>query len=328
MISSRLLNLESIEDRMVPAAISISYLGSTFVVLSNTSGQSDHGRVSTPTVTRAEVFRVISDDGSTQYLLRTANWAGNWNQYLAPSTRAATVSPSTVKVPYAPNYRADASENSGVANRANSQSQNEVASKPESTEISVPFGISSTGTRLAANSDLTGSQSTSDSSLPTSTPQQIDSGSGISRRNLPLVGSLDVVENPLGSVPMTPAEQPANNGQLLSESAEPALADVLPVVATQLANAMPLTGLLPFHFDELESGVRNVLDRVANLDETWVEEASGMEDYLWITAGALVAGGVLQAAWSRRNQLSDRRVLGLDSVLARWGSPYDGRLGG
>jgi len=327
MTSPRLLNLETIEDRLVPAVISVSYLGSAFVL--QTTSQGDHGRASTPTVTRAEVFRVINDDGSVQYLLRSANWSGNWNQYLVPSrTPTPAAARSTVEVPYSPNYRPDRSESSNIASRSSIRQKDEANSDTLNAAVSVPFNFPPTGTHAAANDGSEIDQIANAASQAIRTPVQVDVGAGSSRRSLPLVGSLEVIENPVASMPIPPAENPENNPQPLPESAEPGLAEVIPAVAVQIVNTLPLAGLLPFNLTELESGVRSVLDRVANLDETWVEEASGLEDYLWITAGALVAGGVIQAAWSRRNQRTDRRVLGLDSVLARWGSPYDGRLGG
>lgn len=329
MTSPCLLNLESIEDRVVPAAISISYLGSAYVLQTNASSHSNHERASTPTITRAEVFRVVNDDGSIQYLLRTANWSGNWNQYLTPSKMPEPQAPrSSVQVPYSPNYRPVQTSNSSESSPTKTQQKSEASSEAVDLAVSVPFNFVSVDTQSAANEGpevnqpIQGTSQTQRTSLPS------DTSSNSGRRSLPLIGSLEVIEMPSVTVPLPPVEVPPNEGQPFRESAEPGLADIIPVVATQLANALPLTGLFPFNTAEVESGVRTVLDRVANLDESWVEESSGLESYLWLAAGTLVAGGLIQAGWSRRYHLTDRRVLGLDSVLARWGSPYEGRLGG
>src|SRR5205823_14214002 len=86
----------------------------------------------------------------------------------------------------------------------------------------------------------------------------------------------------------------------------------------------PLPGLIPFTFAAIETGVRNVLDRVADLDQVLSETPATTEDYLWLAAATLVAGGVAQAAWTQRSRPTDPRTLGLDSVLARWGEKYVG----
>jgi hypothetical protein len=132
--------------------------------------------------------------------------------------------------------------------------------------------------------------------------------------------TLVAAEN-VAELPVTPVD----------ESAEPALAPVpvepeapapAPDVSAgwEIANVLaPVTGLLPLDLSALESGVRGVLDRISDLDAVWSDDSGGYEDYLWLGAAVLVAGGVTQAARVHRARATGRRTLGFDSVLARWG---------
>lgn len=128
-------------------------------------------------------------------------------------------------------------------------------------------------------------------------------------------------------LPVMPSATPQSDEPPLAEEMAPA---AIPETTTPSASpvvtsaASPLPGLLPFNFAAIETGVRQVLDRVNDLDQVLGETPATTEDYLWLAAATLVAGGVAQAAWTQRSRPTDPRTLGLDSVLARWGEKYVG----
>ena len=97
---------------------------------------------------------------------------------------------------------------------------------------------------------------------------------------------------------------------------------VPPIAA--IGTSDPLPGVFPFNLAAIESGVRGVLHHVSDLEHAWSEAPANTEDCLWLVAASLVAGGVAQAAWTRRSRPTDPRTLGIDSVLARWGERYVG----
>jgi hypothetical protein len=131
-----------------------------------------------------------------------------------------------------------------------------------------------------------------------------------------LTAAADVVQLP--ATPIDESAEPALAPIPVEPPAPPAPAE--PSAKWEIASAIaPVAGLIPLNLSALESGVRGVLDGVSDLDAVWSDESGGYEDYLWLGAAMLVAGGMMQAARVHRARSIDRRTLGFDSVLARWG---------
>jgi hypothetical protein len=95
-------------------------------------------------------------------------------------------------------------------------------------------------------------------------------------------------------------------------------------VASFTSNA--LSGVLPFNLSALEAGARDILSRVGNLDVELPDNVGGSGEYWWLATAALVTGGVASTVRGNRARWADRRTVGFDSVLAKWGERNGGRF--
>ena len=91
-----------------------------------------------------------------------------------------------------------------------------------------------------------------------------------------------------------------------------------------------ISGVLPFNLSAIEAGARDILARVGNLDVDLPESFGGGEIWWLATAAlataALVTGGVASTIGGNRARWADRRTVGFDSVLAKWGERDGGRF--
>jgi hypothetical protein len=159
--------------------------------------------------------------------------------------------------------------------------------------------------------------------VPNAPPVAIESRPDFGHLTVPVLSTAEVIY----IAPEMGQEGPQSAEPPLAQEEAPAAIPESSPSSTPLPSVTagePLAGVFPFNLTAIETGVRGVIDRVGDLEKVWSETPAGAEDYLWLAAAALVAGGVAQTAWTRRIRPTDPRTLGLDSVLARWGEKYVG----
>jgi hypothetical protein len=124
-----------------------------------------------------------------------------------------------------------------------------------------------------------------------------------------------------------PADEPAPPLPLTISPPAPTLEDV-PVTAITAASfaSNALSGALPFNLSALEAGARELLSRVGNLDVELPDNVGESGEYWWLATAALVTGGVASTIGGNRARWADRRTVGFDSVLAKWGERNGGRF--
>jgi len=338
----RSLRVESFEDRLAPATMVFMPMGYANPV--HGSYYASHSRVDQMASFRS--FSAYQDYGATTYyfprgelfavssgygrpvLIDIIVWQGDWNTVVQVSpTRApapsVTGDPSTPAVSTPSSNGTTRPTTHTTTTNSVTESSSDRSSTSSSSTVSIPVGSSS---GPAADGNVTtsnGAEQANRAVTPNLPAVAFESRPGFGHLTVPILSAAETFD----IVP------PAGPG--VPQSEEPPLADEAPPAALpestrtdlpvqSLTANEPLAGVFPFNLTAIETGVRGVPDRVAGLEKTWSETRAGTEDYLWLAAATLVAGGIAQAAWTRRIRPTDPRTLGLDSVLARWGEKYVG----
>lgn len=336
---SRSLRVDSFEDRVVPSTITLLSRGNSGadygtyftshdrggfddrIGLSSKGHAAGHGFV-TP---QSELFVVTSRFDYPIYI-RVITWGGGWNTIVTvtPSpepARVANVSASEGSSPDGSTSSQVVTSRSSSHASSNNDSSTSRVTASASANISVPVNVPGGPTADATSSTADAAELAAHQVVQTVPPAAFESRPDFGHLSVPIVAEVELFIAPAADnsdVPQSPEPPPAQDDMPV---AIPATANVTPPVVSV---GDPLPGLFPFNFTAIESGVRGVLDRVANLEHAWSETPASAEDYLWLAAASLVAGGVAQAAWTRRARPTDPRTLGLDSVLTRWGERYVG----
>jgi hypothetical protein len=342
------LRVESIEDRLAPATMTMMQMGypiygsyyasymraDLFANERTINSNRDYG-VNAFYSPRSELFGVTSGYGRPM-LVDILVWQGGWNTVIQISPAPAPV-PAPSPVTYgAPSSSPDTStpSSSGVTRPAThpattpgstgGDSVTDPSAASQSSTVSIPAGAANR-TPTDANATTNGGVDQSNRAIVQNIPTvALQSRPDFAHLNVPILANVELDGvSPPSAVPAAPQSDEPPLAQedppaAVPESGPTGTPTPIPAVAE------PLAGVLPFNLTAIETGVRGVLDHVAGLEKTWSENPAGAEDYLWLAAGALVAGGVAQAAWTRRIRPTDPRTLGLDSVLARWGEKYVG----
>jgi hypothetical protein len=269
-----------------------------------------------------ETFRVISTYDFPVFV-RFINWGGNWNMGSNGST-------SVPKPPSVESPRPSPNPNDGPIGRqspttptpsaATTPNVSTPSQQSGGTNIAVPFGASATNVVIAEAQAATEAAVAASNYGPAATQQVFYSARTAARDwTTPAPTYLEGVDLPAEQLPVpSQTEEPPQ--------VEEPMPDVPPVPAPDIFDPVeailtvdPSPGIIPFSLTTLQEGVRAILEQAAQLDSSIVDGVSSTENYLWIGAAALVAGGALQTAWGRKSRSSDPRTLGLDSVLVRWG---------
>ncbi len=111
------------------------------------------------------------------------------------------------------------------------------------------------------------------------------------------------------AVPSAPAEgSSSRTAQPTPETIPPlnTLSYSVADVAVEMMQGIPLAGILPIDLCELEDTARNFLDRLEALAPEWCGD--GCWGYVWLTAGALLAGGVTHGVLVARSRARSRLV--------------------
>jgi hypothetical protein len=180
-----------------------------------------------------------------------------------------------------------------------------------------------------ANADGANLPTDTNASSSPAFPPQIDSQSRITisgnAKSAGLGGPLvflgvDPTETP-------PADEPPPSIPLAVLPTVPVI-DEAPATAISVADFAnsAVAGALPFNLAALEAGARDILSRVGNLDVELPDSFGGSGEYWWLATAALVAGGVATSVRGNRARWADRRTVGFDSVLAKWGERNGGRF--
>jgi hypothetical protein len=325
------LRLEPVEDRTLPATlitwISDGWMPATVVTH---HGNSDHAPRGNSASHRSDiqVFRDIH--GTT--IIRIPTWSGGWNT----GTRLIIISPRTgdtpppakekvefVNSPTAPSESAQRSVGNSPQSSGRSRAVTQGPTKPDTPDVAV--SIPTPNSTSAVNNFNTAGPAADRNVEPAPNVPPVVFAARMAAERPALMAytmliDVDEVVNPTAAPPSESAEP-----MLAPTPAEPAPPAPLPPAEPPsalpaLTNILtPIAGLLPLDQSAVESGVTSVLSGIADLGTAWADDSSGYEDYLWVGAAVLVAGGVTQAARVHRARSTDRRTLGFDSVLARWG---------
>jgi hypothetical protein len=339
----RTLRIESFEDRLAPATMSLFQMGfinpvyGSYYTTHSRADLSAHSRslgtyqdygASAYFYPRTELFAVSSGYGRPVFV-EFIVWRGDWNTVIQGSPAPAPAPPVT-SVPSSPETSTSSSSGgtrSTTHTTTNTSSNTDFvtdrSAASSNSNVSIPIGAP--GGRAAdgnATSDG-GAEQANRSVVPNVPPVAFESRPDFGHLTVPVLSTAEVIN----IVPATGPEVPQSEEPPLAQEDPPvAMRESSPssAPAPSLSASEPLAGLFPFNITAIETGVRGVIDRVGGLEKVWSETPANTEDYLWLAAAALVAGGVAQTAWTRRIRPTDPRTLGLDSVLARWGEKYVG----
>jgi hypothetical protein len=345
---SRSLRVEAIEDRVVPSTMTIVSMGFYGPIYGMTSTFQDRGetfgRMDNPSygergsdqffAPRSEGFGFSSGFAQPVFIDIIA-FGGNWNNVVSvspapspgssPSSQggndAATSTPDAI----APTSTQVASRPAGhgATNSASDVSADRSAAIGNSS-VSVSSGLPSALTGSATSAAVNAAVLASQQVAPNAQPLAFETRPMFGHLAVPISAVVELPDSRSAEVPMAPQSEEPPLAPIDPPAVMPETASTPTEAPPTIATGDPLPGHFPFNLTAIETGVRGVLDRVADLEQTFAETTAGAEDYLWLAAATLVAGGIAQTAWTRRTRPTDPRTLGLDSVLARWGERYVG----
>ena len=323
------LRVESFEERAVPATL-ISFADPSTgqpVALMTRDGADLNIRpgsyLAMLNLHRHELRLVSGYDGfraapgDFPVVVRVVTWNGGWNTNVGRLPAASNTSE-----PQAPESRIDQSAESGRGGDTSPSTKSTASSGQKSSTasegVSIPDGSIANGQAMEASRNHDTVRASARTELPPTIPAAFESRLNSTHRIVLVASELDLLAVDGAATPgASQSDEPPVVDDVRDAGPMPApMVEQSPALV--IAND-PLLGALPFNLGVLEQSVRGVLDRVSELTAAWPESTTSTEDYLWLGAAALVAGGVMQAAWTRRSRPTDLRTLGFDSVLARWG---------
>jgi hypothetical protein len=342
----RLLRVESIEDRLAPATMTMMQMGyanpiygsyyasharaDLFANERSINTARDYG-VGTFYSPRSELFAVTSSYGRPM-LVDIIIWQGDWNTVIqvlpvpapSPVTYGDPSSTPDTSTPSSSGGARPVTHPTTTPVSTGGDSVTDPSAASQSSTVSIPAGAANRTPAEGTATTNSGAEQGNRALVQNIPAIAFQSRPDFAHLSVPVVTNVELAD--VNSSSAAPAVPQSEEPPLAQEDPPAAVPESGPTgTPTPIAAAVePLAGMFPFNLTAIETGVRGVLDHVAGLEKTWTEGPAGAEDYLWLAAGALVAGGVAQAAWTRRIRPTDPRTLGLDSVLARWGEKYVG----
>jgi hypothetical protein len=325
----RPLRVESCEDRALPSALfSIGHAEWPVASFASTSSMNESTGRSTEGIGRDSldaIARAFRGQDFQNFIARAFEHNAAWNSGITVFVVVYFQSAERASQPVAQETQADSVLSRGHVTRSAEGGLDEVPTdRGKAVNVSPPTIAIPPNVNAVASNQSTGTNATSTAANPQPVDSQARGGVSGTPGNTGLGGPLiflcvDPEEAP-------PADEPVPPAPLTIPPPIPVV-DQIPAAVISAASfaGNAVTGVLPFNLAELESGARELLSRVGNLDVELPDSVGGGE-YLWLATAALVTGGVASTIRGNRARWADRRTVGFDSVLAKWGERNGGRF--
>jgi hypothetical protein len=329
--SSRLLQLEPIEDRALPSASFLSFQPTfhSHERVSSFNGGESSARTYTfhPVITDARGHSFVLENvivrfqpGRQPQIITLSNsWFSQPITPTPPVAQQPSVSQNSdtqETFQSESQVRSSATQARSTIRAKSTDDFNGVEQQPVSIEVAVE-ATTAAKVEAAANA-------TAERVQPVQNPVFLAGGANAveTRASYPLIEGLDAdVDSAANGVVAPPVQSVEPPVAPVPEQKEPGDIEQLAAAAV-----LPIAGLLPFDVVALGDSTQNFLDSVSDLTPEWPSSMPQFEDYMWTAAAVLLTGGAIMATRNRNREIP-RGPVGLDSAFAEWESKNARRFG-